>query len=373
LAAVATWIRPDALLIFVASLVLVGGRADQGGRRRAWLVPLVGSGGLVATLFIGQRLYYGAWLPNTFALKMTGGAATLGDGLDYLARFSGRESFSLPLLCAPAVYVAWHILISRSVPRGALAVASLIYLWLSYVVWTGGDAFGYGRFCVPMIPLMALFSGALLEELMRSLRRRPVTRHVAGVPSTAALVMLLVAGLANHVRVAWPIIWAGQPPIRDNLSSACVALAIRARAFPPGRIIGVFYAGTTPYLLPEHRFHDVLGKSDPHVARLPARRGPPGHNKWDYAYSLGEIRPDLIVTAAPFDGMSDAGAAAMAGTPFHAALWVDPFFRALYRNHRLLPADDHAAWHPHWVYGQAEVSRGGPLAMPAGRCRTGPA
>ena len=55
-----------------------------------------------------------------------------------------------------------------------------------------------------------------------------------------------------------------------------------------------FGAGATPYFC-DRPFLDLLGKSDRHIARLPPA-GPflPGHNKWDYRYSIGELRPDVV-------------------------------------------------------------------------------
>jgi len=53
----------------------------------------------------------------------------------------------------------------------------------------------------------------------------------------------------------------------------------------------------------ERRIVDLLGKCDRHVARLPMRRAIrqnpltyflPGHLKWDYAWSIGELKPDLV-------------------------------------------------------------------------------
>jgi hypothetical protein len=40
---------------------------------------------------------------------------------------------------------------------------------------------------------------------------------------------------------------------------------------------------------------DLLGKNDTRIARS-APHGDffPGHNKWDYDYSIGEVRPDVI-------------------------------------------------------------------------------
>ena len=48
---------------------------------------------------------------------------------------------------------------------------------------------------------------------------------------------------------------------------------------------------------------DLLGKSDPVIARI-APTGPlyPGHNKYDYDYSVGQLQPDVVVRTATTSG-----------------------------------------------------------------------
>jgi hypothetical protein len=55
------------------------------------------------------------------------------------------------------------------------------------------------------------------------------------------------------------------------------------------------WAGAIPYFS-QRRSIDLLGKNDPVIAHGPARYVfYPGHDKWDYAYSIGRLRPDLVV------------------------------------------------------------------------------
>ena len=65
-------------------------------------------------------------------------------------------------------------------------------------------------------------------------------------------------------------------------------------------LVVVFLLG--PSIRGSRRWIDLLGKNDRHVARSPAHldggqrgRWVPGHTKWDYGYSLGQLRPDLTV------------------------------------------------------------------------------
>jgi hypothetical protein len=71
-------------------------------------------------------------------------------------------------------------------------------------------------------------------------------------------------------------------------------LDLRASTSPEASL-GVVWAGAIPYFA-HRRAIDFLGKSDVHVAHVPPRPPfVPGHNKWDYAYSVGIEHPDVIV------------------------------------------------------------------------------
>src|SRR5262249_37943555 len=67
------------------------------------------------------------------------------------------------------------------------------------------------------------------------------------------------------------------------------------QATPPDTTIAVVTARAIPYYA-ERQSIDIRGKNDRHVANLEPR-GPlyPGHNKWDYDYSIGRLRPDVVV------------------------------------------------------------------------------
>ena len=68
--------------------------------------------------------------------------------------------------------------------------------------------------------------------------------------------------------------------------------------------VAVVWAGILPYFAERHAV-DLLGKNDKVIARKPMRVSAglsrfkdfyPGHLKWDYAYSIGELRPDVIIS-----------------------------------------------------------------------------
>jgi hypothetical protein len=294
-------VRPDSLLVVAWSIAVTR-------RRRTSAVCLAVL--IVASVFVFQRCYYGDWLPNTYHLKATAGAGTIARGLDYLMEYASTwPVVGWPLLAAPVVYAAWR--------RRLLATAALPMLWTLYVVWIGGDAFPAGRFFAPLVPVLALFAGLVLEDLCREARWPALV--------VASMCLYLHAGGGLWLLHLGPPNW-----ITASYRESVVLAKLGRERVPRSATIGVYYAGTIPYYMPEHRFHDFLGKSDRVIARSPVRPGPPGHNKWDYDYSLGIVRPDVIVTSGPFDRPDehyrrerdqDYG--------FHPALWLDPRFQRL--------------------------------------------
>ncbi|MGH7334342.1 MAG: hypothetical protein ACREKS_16685 [Candidatus Rokuibacteriota bacterium] len=320
-AALAVVIRPDSLLVFgwVAVLVTVRvARARSGG-----LLPLGAGVIIVGTLFLFQRSYYGEWLPNTFHLKATSGGASLTRGLAYVGDYA-LSLYGAPLLLAPVIYVAWK--------RRLAWVATLPIAWTAYVIAVGGDAFCCGRFFVPMVPTLALFAGALIRDVLMA------RRWLAAAALAGSFAVPAVGGGLTIPHLGYP-----QP---QNVAGATLAAKLQERV-STSATIGVYYAGTVPYHMPAHRFHDFLGKSDRVIAASRARPGPPGHNKWDYQHSLERIRPDVIVTAGPFgrpESEYQHQLAAGEDWGFHPALWLHPVFQGRYRRVLLGPDD------VHWVY-----------------------
>jgi hypothetical protein len=98
-----------------------------------------------------------------------------------------------------------------------------------------------------------------------------------------------------------------EPPLHsgsggENDGEVRQAMLIREITTPEAKI-ALVRAGTIPYF--SDRFSlDELGKTDTHIAHEPMKPVPqlsrfiqflPGHMKYDYDYSIGQLKPDMIV------------------------------------------------------------------------------
>ena len=60
--------------------------------------------------------------------------------------------------------------------------------------------------------------------------------------------------------------------------------------------------------------------------RLVSQEGAPGHNKFDFGYSLGELRPEyLVAMRTPID--EDRARKGMEDRRFGGSLYFDPYFQ----------------------------------------------
>jgi hypothetical protein len=100
--------------------------------------------------------------------------------------------------------------------------------------------------------------------------------------------------------------------VAGNEHNLFIALALQ-NTTKTGASVAVIGAGSIPYLLPDRYAIDILGKTDPIIAHGPIRpslgipdvaflrlgnenRMRPGHMKWNYAHTFGELKPDVIVS-----------------------------------------------------------------------------
>jgi len=327
--ALAVWVRLDAAVVVAVVAAYVSWRArDQ--EVLLGLVPLLVVGASLGLQTVARVACFGEWLPNTYTLKMTGYPALLrmASGAIWLGLAAWGPGLLVEL---PALgLAAW-----RGDARVRLLVG-LVAAQAAYSVWVGGDAWEENalanRFVSVGLPAFAVVIGWALARLSE----RPAFSR----PLVAALLLALAAvaleGKGDPERTArW--LAADLPYKADDYRELTALSRAVADVTTPDATLAVVWAGLVPYLTDRPAI-DLLGKSDPRVARSPAHtfeqvgatflwRNPtgtawghfyPGHLKWDYAWSVGDLKPDVIVQQwgppadlAPY--LKDYGAVALGG------------------------------------------------------------
>lgn len=291
--------------------------ADAPNRRKhlLWGLGLLAVGLGVQTLF---RLgYYRELLPNTYYLKVTGYSLVLRilRGFFALYNFVWGSNWLLCLL-------PFTLLFFRR-DRQILLIFALLLGQVAYSVYVGGDAWehrgGSNRYIAVAIPLFfILFTYAaamLIDTLIAKLwtnrgasGQAPAAVRSAGLGGVILSVFILISMInfnfllgKNSSLERWLLL--RQPMFATgNNEYVLMADEIEKITTPQARI-AVVAAGTTPYFSGRPAL-DLLGKSDPIIARGLAHNTAnwadlekfrPGHMKWDYDYSIGELKPDIIV------------------------------------------------------------------------------
>jgi len=111
---------------------------------------------------------------------------------------------------------------------------------------------------------------------------------------TATLVATALVWFPSHATAFGR--WATQNAAQYMDEARYTRLGFLLRATTPDdHRIAVAAAGATPYFS-RRPTEDLLGKNDKHIARLPPKGVfSPGHDKWDYEWSLGTRKSQLIV------------------------------------------------------------------------------
>jgi hypothetical protein len=263
LAAFAAMVRPEASVIAVL-LVLLAGRS----RRSLAAAAAACAVALGASLLL-RHAFYGAWVPNTYVMKVEGGGLLLRlQGIRYVARFATLHPLLLAALAAGFL----------SLPAEGRWCSLIALAWLLAVAWEGGDHFWFARLAMPCLPICAALAGALFARL----------RGAAAWGAAVALAAQSAWGLARD----------DLPPTREEVQLARNKIDVgdALANLPPGRLAAVAigalgWQSARPIL-------DMTGLADPHIARSP--RIPwaiSGHNHADPEYVLRRA-PELVLALA---------------------------------------------------------------------------
>jgi arabinofuranosyltransferase len=321
--AIAVLVRLDMAVLFVVILGFAAS-ADSRARRKHLAVGLGLLGSALAVQLGFSRAYYGDFLPNTYYLKLAGYPLgwRMARGLYVALVFIWRMNwifFAVPV----------GLLLARR-RRGELLLAAGFLAQLAYSIYVGGDAWeawgGANRYiCLAMPAFFILYLAGLkaLGGSVKAYAERCLSRAQSGsvdkrlARAAVAVVVVSLAGfnaIYGLAALSEMLLFKRPLHVEDNKKMVERALAIdkvtTARA-----TVAVVWDGAIPYFA-ERSAVSILGKNDRKVARERMRTTSgakeivafyPGHLKWDYAYSIGQLKPDVVAqmwhephTATPY-------------------------------------------------------------------------
>ena len=305
------------------------------------------------TLFIWQYFYYGDFLPNTYRLKMDG--YSLWTRLHRGLMSAGKIMPIIALLALTHIYLL-KTNASRAVKLFSSLALGCTFTTFLYSVYVGGDAWefiGINRYMsislplvlaatlvnltftlkylnldckkslLVLVPMITIFSclaslttnpfGISFREVITyaiiaivtlfALRYFRIKINFSEVPSIIVLCLMLIS-VASGQGIYW-LVKSGLHPMltTQDFTKTIQALELKEASLP-GATIAVSWAGAPAYYSSRNMI-DLLGKSDRFIAAsLPVTNLEeqawnkdfyPGHNKFNYYYSVGVLKPDIVV------------------------------------------------------------------------------
>ena len=262
-------------------------------KKRAFL-PILAVLFTVAAILLFQKYYFGDLLPTTYYQKVTGYTILerMRKGILVFNEFAARDVLTLFLLSIAAL--AFY-------KQRTLETFLLLGIFLgqcAYSIYVGGDyaepeTNAANRFITQGMPaLFILFSwmtGRILSDLSAAQPQGAFSKPKVNPAISLALIVLFI--ISGEPWFNYTI--DNAPLLKADIRRVKLALHIK-RYTSPEAVIAVHAAGQIPYYS-ERNTIDLLGLNDPIVAKG-AGEGEfyPGHNKWNYYYSINELQPDLI-------------------------------------------------------------------------------
>jgi hypothetical protein len=311
----ATLVRMDMVVPYVATLAFLS-IADRDNRRKHLVVGLSILVSFAAIQSAFRVLYYGEILPNTYYLTMAGYPIALRviRGLIVFAQFVFKMNFIIFLIPFLSVFYRKEKVI--------LYMIFVLAAQILYSIYVGGDAWewwgGSNRYIVIAMPVFFILLSYMLVEIvslvdagrvarqikpgttLRRLGSAKGTRQVTYATIVLAVICMLSINAIHGPEAFKEWLLINRPMlVLDNQYSVRMGLLLRRITTEQAKV-AVVYAGAIPYFSDRYSI-DLLGKADRTIAHEDMRisdwkyRGfYPGHLKWNYGYSIGELQPDVV-------------------------------------------------------------------------------
>ena len=289
--------RDDALIPVAIIFAFIALETWINKRNKQDFLQILYAGMLLALFPIGHTIfryiYYGAFLPNTYVLKL--------GNFSLHIRLIGGVRFVIPFLEQSVLVILLAVLgVVVEFNRAKVFLFSFLVAALGYQIYVGGDPWSLWRILSPAMPMvftLAIFGVIGLVQRWAWLDRHKIlTLTFTGVLMLASLVLTNLPFRYNDLLI-YPTAASTASRVDTNAAIAIDALTT------PTASVGEVWAGTIPYYTGRYAI-DFLGKSDKYIAQLkPDISGAvswggmisvPGHNKYDLNYSIVERQPTYI-------------------------------------------------------------------------------
>ena len=296
---IASLTRPEANIIFFFNLIFLFWYRRK-NKQHISLFQLISYAAIyiciVGSFFLWRYIYYGFWLPNTYYAKIGGGVnmSIIESGIGYVWSFSLMTYLigMLPL-----------VLLIRSFRKEVKFIyfISFTCTYFLAVIYEGGDHLAMFRFCIPVIPVVAILYQELWVYVIedRLLKRYPSFSRFQGV--SLFMVFVFITGLSSSLLISRASSRHGlteyeRSKLEVKLTKQWAAFGRWLKKNTKGdEKIALITAGAIPFYSELYAI-DMVGLTDTHIAHMSIElgKGYAGHEKFDNEYVLSQ-RPRFIL------------------------------------------------------------------------------
>jgi arabinofuranosyltransferase len=252
--ALSTLIRPEGALVF-AIFVLHKFFFKKDGIKNC-LSYILGFILLLLPFLIFKIFYYGNLLPNPFYAKTGFSWEYLKTGTGYFWLFLRHYGLWGVLYLIPVVFY------KNLEVKGKLLIL-MVYVYTLYIIMIGGDVLKAHRFFLPILPFLYLLFSLALMRLYLILKK--------GVLQQAIPVIVLIAFSISTFFL--PLNWIMS--VRSLEIGLCTKMSRYGQAlrqsFGADFTLAISTIGAISYYLTEVKIIDMLGLTDPYIAKHPEK------------------------------------------------------------------------------------------------------
>ena len=253
-----------------------------------------------------NKLVHNAFLPTTYYLKVTG--VTLFERLFVGFKAFISNGFQPFLITSLAIFfIGIFYSFKNKIDRRLILLLIIFLAQLIYSIYTGGDyaepqVVTANRFFSLGFPSAFIFLAVLgdqfnLRHLLNSYKGS--STFAAKIYKTNINIIVMISSLLLTFEInffPWLKIFyeRGLPMVKYDIQRARKGLLIE-KNFNSSCRLASHAAGNIFYFAEGFYAIDLLGKSDNIIAKsTPATSFRPGHNKWNYNYSIKTLKSDIV-------------------------------------------------------------------------------
>ena len=301
---VSLWVRIDYLLFYIFIMIYLFFVVPPKQRIKCMIKGFLVFFFMIGIITLFRLYYYHDIVPNTYYLKMSDIPLTirLKKGFDLIQAFI--QKMSIVLFMLPFIYC----FLKRADKRVWLLLSSFL-IQLCYTLYVGGDFFESwhlaSRFMINVMPCFFILLCLMVYEVMMKCmmffqmkqHQQPIFKKLCFSGILCLLIFQLHGGFSfpyfqTHIQMFSFLGYI-------DMHKRCLHIALQLKPVTsPQTRIAITAAGIIPYFTDRYSI-DLLGKSDVYIARQRAKVAKdgwlyPGHNKYDYDYSIGKFNPDIV-------------------------------------------------------------------------------